>query len=73
MLQMNVPVSRIQFPLREDIAGSKPTTLIVGAKTLWVIYREVDIRNKTNTFRLDRIPLSLGGRKILFSANGEKK
>lgn len=74
MLQMKVPVSGIQFPIRENIAGSKPSALIVGAKTLWVIYGEVEIRNKTNTFRLDQIPLSLGGRKkILFSANGKKK
>lgn len=48
--------SRIQFPRREDISGNKLTTLAVGAKALWAIYREVEIRNKTNTFRLHWIP-----------------
>lgn len=73
MLQMKVPVSGIQFPIREDIAGSKLSALIVGAKTLWVIYGEVEIRNKTNTFRLDRIPLSLGVRKNIILCKWEKK
>lgn len=51
-------ISRIQFSIREDVSCSKLTTLTVGDKTPWAIYREVEIRNK-NTFRLSTKVLSI--------------